>query len=153
VLFSFRHSLFISTPLLIFSIIGFTFLFKDTYTNNKKKEAYHNTIFLILLVLAFLSQLYINSIIVRDWWAGDSFGARRFAGLMFIFVLGFSYFLNKIRTKKIRYFVYFIFAILVFLNILYNIEYNLLIISRSEPITYLEIVKALTIVKQKIPPI
>ena len=95
----------------------------------------------------------MNSIIVRDWWAGDSFGARRFAGLMFIFVLGFSYFLNEIRTKKIRYFVYFIFAIFVFLNILYNIEYNLLIISRSEPITYLEIVKALTIVKQKIPPI
>jgi len=145
VLFSFRHSLFVSTPLLIFSIIGFTFLFKDTYTDNKKKEAYHNTIFLILLVLAFLSQLYINSIIVRDWWAGDSFGARRFVGLMFIFVLGFSYFLNKIRTKKIRYFVYFIFAIFVFLNILYNIEYNLLIISRSEPITYLEIVKALAL--------
>lgn len=138
VLFSFRHSLFVSTPILFISFIGLIMLLKN---HEKEERQYNEKIFIYILLLAFAFQLYINSIIVGDWWGGDALGARRFSGLFLIFIIGFSYFLEKIQNLRWSYIVYILLFIIVFLNFLYFVEYNTNIISRNEAVTYLQILR------------
>ncbi|MFB3763675.1 MAG: hypothetical protein ACE14P_00335 [Methanotrichaceae archaeon] len=137
-LFSFNHGLLTSSPILIFSLIGLILLLKNY---KKDKSSAHNRL-LVFLSLAFLSQVYINSVIV-DVWGGDSFGSRRFAGLILVFILGLAYFIDYIDDKKFKNAVYVILTALVALNLIYFMEYNLLIIPRFGEVTYLDLISNL----------
>jgi len=76
-LFSSRHGLFSWSPLLLFASMGFAgFLFRHPRVGSP---------LLVLLILFF----YVNSA-VADWWAGGSFGARRFDSVLPIFALGLA---------------------------------------------------------------
>ncbi len=77
VLFSTRSGLFVWSPILYLSTIGLLLLYKK------------NRLFFLSLLVAFILQLYLNSI-VKDWWAGTSFGARRFGDCLPIFGLGLA---------------------------------------------------------------
>lgn len=140
-LFSFNHGLLTATPLLFFSLIGFILLMHE----NWMRGSWVNRKFLTFLSLAFLQQLYINSI-VTDWWASDSFGSRRFTGLMFIFMFGLAFLLERIYNKKFSYIIYFLFSILIIFNIIYLIEYNTMIIPRSGIVTYMDIINKIFII-------
>jgi hypothetical protein len=77
VLFSSRHGLFSWSPILWIGAIGFfAFIRKER-------------IFGMAYLVAFLVALYINAS-VSDWWAGASFGARRFDGALPAFGLGLA---------------------------------------------------------------
>jgi hypothetical protein len=77
VLFSSRHGLFSWSPILWIGAVGFL-----AFT---RKEHFLGAAYLI----AFLVALYINAS-VSDWWAGASFGARRFDGALPAFGLGLA---------------------------------------------------------------
>ena len=129
VLFSNRHSLFVSTPLLIPAFIGFCLLFKE-----RRKDR----TFLLLVLAGFLAQLYFNSV-VTDWWAGPSPGARRFTGTILLFILGLSYVFEKSKAKLLTYAAA---AALVGFNLVYLFVHNLHLINPHEAVTYAEIVEA-----------
>lgn len=137
-LFSFNHGLLTSSPILFFSLFGFILL----SGNYKKDKLSANKKLLVFLSLAFLLQLYMNSI-AADWWAGESFGARRFTGLLLIFILGLAYFIEYIRDKRVKSIIYIIFIVLVALNLIYFTEYNLRIIPRFGDVTYLDLISKL----------
>lgn len=77
VLFSSRHGLFSWSPILWIGAIGFIVFIR--------KERIFGTAYLV----AFLVALYINAS-VSDWWAGASFGSRRFDGALPAFGLGLA---------------------------------------------------------------
>jgi len=97
ILFSWRHGLISWSPIILFSIIGLIIL-----------TIRHKDIGFSFLII-FLLILYINAS-QKDWWAGGSFGARRFASLTPIFCFGLAFFLQWIKTKigiKLFYFYSF----------------------------------------------
>jgi hypothetical protein len=77
VLFSSRHGLFSWSPLLLAGAIGFAGFFR-------KSPALAASLF-----AGFLAALYVNAS-VYDWWAGASFGSRRFDGALPAFGLGLA---------------------------------------------------------------
>lgn len=84
VLFSLRNGLFSHHPVLLVGLFGFTlFLCRSIKHDGKFK------LLAIGLMLAFLAQLYINSI-AFDWWAGVSFGQRRFISSLPLFAFGIA---------------------------------------------------------------
>ncbi len=77
VLFSSRHGLLSWSPILWVGALGFlAFIRRDR-------------LFGVTYLVAFLVALYINAS-VSDWWAGASFGARRFDGALPAFGLGLA---------------------------------------------------------------
>ncbi len=81
VLFSARHGLLSWTPIVYFSIIGlFIFLRKDRKL-------------ILLFLIVFLAMLWVNSS-AASWWAGGSFGDRRFINCGLIFALGLAAFIQ-----------------------------------------------------------
>jgi len=96
-LFSSYHGLIIWSPIFILIIIGFFYLYKKD-----------QVIGLIISVL-FLSELYLNSILY-DWWAGVSFGARRFVDIIPVFILPLAALFNKIKKE---YFLCLIFPFVI----------------------------------------
>jgi len=120
-LFSMRHGLFSWTPIFLFSFLGaFGFLLF------KKR----NWILLYIYYGTFFSQLYLNSI-VSDWWAGASFGQRRFIDFLPFLLIGLV--ILKKYKKSITNFV--IWCLLLF-NILFVLQYQTGRIPPADPITY-----------------
>lgn len=120
-LFSMKHGLFSWTPIFLFSFLGaFGFLLF------KKR----NRILLYIYYGTFFSQLYLNSI-VSDWWAGASFGQRRFIDFLPFLLIGIVI-LNKYK-KSITNFI--IWCLLLF-NILFVLQYQTGRIPPADPITY-----------------
>lgn len=103
-LFSSHHGMLTVHPLLIFSLVGLGFFYKQ------------DKLLARLLFLAMLIQIYINCAIY-DWYGGGSFGARRMISSFFIFTLGMSYFIKAADKRKI---VLIIFILLVFTGIIFN---------------------------------
>jgi hypothetical protein len=79
VLFSARRGLFIWTPAVILAVAGLVALVR------RDRRLGVGAIVVLLL------SLYVNAS-VRDWWAGEAFGARRFIGETVFFALGFAAF-------------------------------------------------------------
>jgi len=104
-LFSSHHGMFTVHPLLMFSLVGLGFFYKQ------------DKFLARLLFLAMLIQIYINCAIY-DWYGGGSFGARRMISSFFIFTLGLSYFIKAVCKRKI---VLIIFILLVFTGIIFNV--------------------------------
>lgn len=86
VLFSSRHGLISWHPVLLISIIGLGFLLRKETRETGIKAA-----------VLFLAVLWVNASI-GDWFAGASFGARRFIGFSALFALGFS---GLLRQKSL----------------------------------------------------
>jgi hypothetical protein len=87
ILFSLRKGWLIYTPILIFSLIGFKYM----YQQNK-------TIFKASLIYFGLSFYLISS--WTEWWYGASFSIRPFIGLYPILGISFGYFLLHLSSQK-----------------------------------------------------
>ncbi|MBT4349855.1 hypothetical protein HOD19_03740 [bacterium] len=126
-LFSSYHGMFIIHPLLILAIIGLFYALK--------KYKY----LVILLILALCLQTYINSGL-SDWYGGGSFGARRMAGSLFVFILGFAFLFKYLNQKK---YIKIVIIGLVFTGLVLNgllmIAYARGIIPLNAPTSYTDI--------------
>jgi hypothetical protein len=103
VFFGFRKGLFIYTPMMFFSILGFIMLYK------KNKELFYP------ILLYFL----INAYLVCAWWDwsfGGSFGMRAFIHCFAILVVPFAYFVDWVlslyKVSSIKTSIVFITAVL-----------------------------------------
>ena len=76
-LFSSRHGLFSWSPLLLFAAVGFLF-----FVHRQPRVG-------VPLLTLLVGITYVNSS-VADWWAGGSFGARRFDSAIPILALGLA---------------------------------------------------------------
>ena len=81
VLFSSRHGLFSWSPILLFATVGLLFFLRREPRLG------------IPLALLLAGLTYVNGS-VADWWAGGSFGARRFDSAIPIFALGLATAMN-----------------------------------------------------------
>lgn len=83
VFFSFKKGLFVYTPIMIFSIIGFVFMYK------KNKTIFYPVLF----------YFFFNSYLICSWWDwayGGSFGMRAFIHCFAILIIPFTYFIDWI---------------------------------------------------------
>ncbi len=87
VLFGLRHGLFSWHPLLLIGLAGIYFLWKREKT------------LALSLIGVFVLQWIVNES-VSDWWAGWSFGNRRFINLLPIFALGLGLILNELKKSS-----------------------------------------------------
>ncbi|MCK5840044.1 MAG: hypothetical protein KAG99_09345, partial [Bacteroidales bacterium] len=91
ILFSYKKGLFLYTPLLLVSLLGFIYLFRRS-----KFEAV--ALFLFLLFITFVLSSWWN------WWYGGSFSSRVYVEYLpfFALLLGFSFtLLSRIRYRII----------------------------------------------------
>ena len=84
-LFSVRHGLLSWHPILYLAVIGF-------FLMPKRRRAIGFSALLALICL-----IYLNSV-TADWWAGDSFGMRRFVSFSAVFALGIASFSEALRS-------------------------------------------------------
>ncbi|MEJ2744438.1 MAG: hypothetical protein P8123_01940 [bacterium] len=112
VLFSSRHGLLTWSPALILGCMGLPAFVK------------RERLLGLSLLLVFLFQLYLNSI-VDDWWAGTGFGARRFDNCLPIFALGIAAVYEWMRLKRIGWLAVIITAGAIVWNGLFLCQYAL----------------------------
>jgi len=105
VLFSYKKGLFLYTPVLIFSLLGFIHMFR--------RNAYE-AISLLLYMLLFT---YIISS-WWSWWYGMSFGHRAFLDHYAVFGILFGMALTDAKTKAIRYLIYLIMPFMIWMNMI-----------------------------------
>jgi hypothetical protein len=126
VLFSARHGLLSWTPVLYFSLIGlFIFLRKE------KK-------LMLLFLIVFLAMLWVNSS-AASWWAGGSFGDRRFINCSIIFAFGlaaFAQWLSGWIKRKPLAMVEILLALLIIWNGLMMIQFKAGMIPTEEPVSF-----------------
>ncbi len=87
VLFSFRKGWLIYTPVMIFGIIGFLFLYK------RNRMAFYPLLFY------FIVNLYVVSS-WSCWWYAQSFGARALIASYPVMAIPFGYFLTWLNERK-----------------------------------------------------
>jgi len=125
-LFSFHHSLFVSTPIIFVAIWGAYFFYK-------KDKLFTTSLLLTLFVI-----IYVNSSLVE--MGGNAFGVRRMVDSTFIFILFLSSLLTATyslrRQKWLFYGLLTLIVGLVGFNLLYFLEYNLNLINRAQSIPY-----------------
>jgi hypothetical protein len=110
VLFSFRRGLFIYCPLLLISLFGFYFWWK---------ESRWKTIWLFTFLFSF-------TYIISSWWHwtyGDTFGMRPFNDVIIIFMLLFGILVWRLNGWM-RKTVLVISSFAVFLNLVYAYQYT-----------------------------
>lgn len=107
VLFSFRKGWFIYTPLMLFSVAGFYFLWKS------KREIFWP------VILYFIVNLYIVSSWTCWWYAGGSYSQRALLSSYAILLLPLGYLINfvKYRRKAVSYSFTVILGLIVLLNL------------------------------------
>jgi len=86
VLVSDWHGLFTWTPVFVLCVGGLALLARD-----RPELGWP-------LVAAFLVSLYANAA-VRQWWAGEAFGARRFVSLFPVFAVGLAWLYRELRPR------------------------------------------------------
>ena len=113
VLFSYKKSWFLYTPMIIFPIIGIIFMRK------MKKEIF------IPIFLFFIINFYMLSCWAA-WWQGGSFGMRYFVESYAVMAIPFGFFLKKINEKKLLYklSIFLITFFLLFLNLFQTWQFN-----------------------------
>lgn len=112
VLFSFKKSWFVYTPIIIFPIIGIFLLFK-----------FNKRIFLAIIVF-FITNFYLLSSWAA-WWNGGSFGMRYFVESYAVMSIPFGFFLLYINKQKkiLSAVVYFAMGFFVVLNLFQTWQY------------------------------
>lgn len=128
VLFSSRHGLLSWSPVVYFAAIGWIMFYKQD-----KLLFYAGS-------AAFLLMLYVNSIVL-DWWAGWSFGMRRFDGFILIFTIGVASLFSPAEKTKTQFARALMCAILVFFT---GFNINLMnhlnsIFRAGDPISFREV--------------
>jgi hypothetical protein len=110
VLFSFRRGLFIYSPLLLISLFGFYFLWK---------ESKWKSVWILVFLFGF-------TYIISSWWHwtyGDTFGMRPFNDVLLVFILLLGILLmnlNGLMKKAVLLFSFFA----VFLNLVYAYQFT-----------------------------
>lgn len=104
VLFSYRKGLFVYTPLILVSLLGFIPLFKRNHF-----RAISGFLF-FLFILYFISSWW-------NWFYGDSFGMRPFIDYYPVFIILFAYLLQS----KINVFFRGLLNILIILIVIFNL--------------------------------
>jgi len=104
--FSFRKGWLLYTPILIFSIIGFYFLYK------------RNKFIFFSLFLFFIVNIYIVSS-WSTWWGGETFSQKNVIQSYAILAFPLGYFITYMneRKKYIKAIFYIIFCLLIILNL------------------------------------
>ena len=121
VLFSFKKSWFVYTPIIIFPIIGIYFLKK-----------YRKEIFLPVLIF-FLVNFYLLASWAA-WWNGGSYGMRYFIESYAVMTLPFGYLLSDLRKRKwyVKTACWAIMSFFVFLNLFQSWQYAYWIIPDNQ---------------------
>src|SRR6185369_14039698 len=120
VLFSFKKSWLVYTPIIIFPIIGILLLRK-----------YNRNIFLPILIF-FVANFYLLSSWAA-WWNGGSYGMRYFVDSYPVMAIPFGYVLMDIYQRKwiVRIPLYLIMGFFVVLNLFQTWQYMVSIIPES----------------------
>lgn len=105
VLFSYRKGWLLYTPIMLFSLVGFYFL----YQHNRK-------IFFAILIYTSCSFLLISS--WSEWWYGSAFSVRPLITLYPLLLISMGYFVQFVATKArfIQVIVGGFFLFFIFLN-------------------------------------
>jgi hypothetical protein len=88
ILFSDWRGLFVVTPILALSAFGLVYLWRDWPALAPG------------VALALVLSAYVNASIAQ-WWAGESFGARRFVSCFPLFVLGTAAVFSRMRPRVV----------------------------------------------------
>ena len=124
-LFSTRHGLFTWHPILLLSFLGVIPLWRK------------DKVLALIVVGAFLFQLYINSV-ADHWWADDAFGGRRFTGLIPLMTISLAALLNKFKDTRWYKFILLLLLLLVIWNGLSFAQYRLGFIAKDAALTLQE---------------
>jgi len=125
VLFSTRHGLFSWHPVVFIAVLGIAPLAK------------RNQRLAMLVAVMFLLQLYINSAVER-WWADESFGGRRFTGLMPALALPLSALIEWLWRRGRQRILITALLFLIFWNGLSFAQYRLGWVSRRDALSWRE---------------
>jgi hypothetical protein len=109
VLFSDWHGLFTWTPTLALGIIGVIPLWR------------RHRVLAVGMTAALAAFWYANAAVI-DWWAGESFGARRFVSCFPVFVVGFAALIDPLKDRAGR--LVALAATLISLNLLLLLQYQ-----------------------------
>jgi hypothetical protein len=125
VLFSLKRGLFSWTPALLPAVAGLPLLIRrDRVTG-----------WAAVVVLA--ASVYVNAA-VRDWWAGEAFGARRFVGDSVFFALGLSAVMALPQFARRPAMVRWVSAAAIAYNVLFLFQYQLFMRGMRELVPYPE---------------
>jgi hypothetical protein len=125
VLFSLKRGLFSWTPALLPAVAGLPLLIRrDRVTG-----------WAVVVVLA--ASVYVNAA-VRDWWAGEAFGARRFIGDSVFFALGLSAVMALPQCARRPGMVRWVSAAAIAYNVLFLFQYQLFMRGMRDLVPYPE---------------
>lgn len=124
VMFSLYHGLFVWHPIYLVGVVGFLWY--------RKLEIQKTVVLSILGIM--VAQLYVNSTAL-DWWAGNSFGSRRFVDILPLFYVGFLCVTSRVLESRLRYLWYVVAVFLIIWNCLFLIQYRFGYIPRKDTIT------------------
>lgn len=125
VLFSLRHGLITWTPIVLLALLGLALGVRD---GSRRAAAWG---YLIVVCMA----VYVNAA-AGDWWAGASFGARRFTGLLPVFAWGIAIVFERAQSRHLRAVIHSVCAFLVVFNLLFVAQYRLETIPHETAITF-----------------
>jgi len=111
VLISYKKGLFVYTPILLFSLLGFFHLIR--------RSAYEA---LFLFLYMFLFTYVISS--WWSWWYGMSYGHRAFLDHYVVFAILFGLALSDQKFKPARYMIYIVTPVLIWFNMLQVYQYK-----------------------------
>lgn len=138
VLFSLRHGLLTWTPALVLAVVGWWALIRRDGLVGWS------------IVVVFLITVYVNAS-VSDWWAGEAFGARRFAGNTVFFALGFAALFAggfwRVRPVALRWTA----TLLVVYNLLFLFQYQLFMHGATALAPYPETVRQVFVDRLTLP--
>ena len=104
VLFSFRKGWFIYTPIMLFAVIGFIALYKNS-----------KIIFFALLVYTLLNFYIVSS--WSCWWYAASYSSRALIPSYAFMSITLGFFIKSVLDKKIKFVLIPLFFILIALNL------------------------------------
>ena len=136
VLFSGHHGLFNWHPLLIIGLIGFLLPLKI------KDPDFSSRTFFYLALLAFLLQWWMNGSITQ-YWAGASFGARRFISSLAFLALGTGNFIKFILSSKRTTKFYILLLNLFFIINFFMVKAFSKVIPAEEPFGFAKIIQSM----------
>ena len=125
VLFSLKRGLFSWTPALLPAVAGLPLLVRRDRLAG----------WAVVVVLA--ASVYVNAA-VRDWWAGEAFGARRFVGDSVFFALGLSAVMALPQLVRRPGSVRWVSAAAIAYNVLFLFQYQLFMRGMRELVPYPE---------------
>ncbi len=111
VLFSYKKGLFIYTPVLVFSLLGFIHLFRKN----------------VFEAVSLLFYMFLFTYIISSWWSwwyGMSYGHRAFLDHYVVFGILFGLALSDVKIKIIRYAIYIITPFVIWLNMIQVYQYK-----------------------------